>query len=430
MLNDTTIRRVTAREILDSRGNPTVEAEVHLACGAVGRGAVPSGASTGRYEALEKRDEDPHRYGGKGVLLAVNAVCGPLHDALCGTDARDQAAVDERILKADGSPDKSNLGANATLAVSIAAAKAAAHARQLPLYQSLGGINAVTLPLPMMNILNGGAHAANSLDVQEYMILPVGAESFGEAVRICAEVYHTLKAVLKEKGLATGVGDEGGFAPDCADDAEELELILQAVEQAGYRPGKDIVLALDAAASEWRTAQGYHQPKSGLQFQRAGLIDHWAQLCENYPIVSIEDPLGEEDWEGWDQITHQLGRRIQLVGDDLFVTNTQRLARGIEQGCGNSILIKPNQIGTLTETINAVHMARSAGFSAIMSHRSGETADTTIADLAVGLNTGLIKTGAPCRAERTEKYNRLLRIEQQLGSRAVWPGGRLLAGRR
>ena len=430
MQNEYIIQQVTGRDILDSRGNPTVEAEVHLAGGAVGRASVPSGASTGQHEAVERRDEDPHRYGGKGVLVAVNGVCGPLQDALRGIDVRDQTAVDERILQADGSADKSNLGANATLAVSLAAARAAAAAQQLPLYRLLGGANAVTLPLPMMNILNGGAHAANDLDVQEYMILPVGAGSFGEALRMGVEVYHALKAVLREKGLATAVGDEGGFAPDCADDAHAIELILQAVEQAGYRPGKDILLALDAAASEWRTENGYRQPKSGNQFQRAGLIDYWAHLCEDYPIASIEDPLGEEDWEGWGLLTHQLGRRVQLVGDDLFVTNTARLRRGMEEGCGNSILVKPNQIGTLSQTIGAVQLARSNGYSAIISHRSGETSDTTIADLAVGLNTGLIKTGAPCRAERTEKYNRLLRIEQQLGDLAVWPGGRMLSGRR
>ena len=431
MRDDFLIENVTAREILDSRANPTVEAEVTLTCGVTARGAAPSGASTGQYEALEKRDRDETRYGGKGVRRAVEAVRGPLCSALLGLDARDTAAVDHALLQADGTADKSNYGANALLAVSIAAARAAAGALELPLYRFLGGVSGCTLPLPMMNILNGGAHAANSLDVQEYMILPAGAGSFAEAVRMCAEVYHALQGVLREKGLATAVGDEGGFAPDCADDAEALELILQAIETAHYRPGKDVYLALDAAASEWKTngSGQYRQPKSGQQYQSACLADYWAQLCAEYPIVSIEDPLDEEDWDGWRELTATLGRRVQLVGDDLFVTNTDRLQKGIAAGCANAILVKPNQIGTLTETMSAVRLARRAGYAAILSHRSGETADTTIADLAVGLNAGLIKTGAPCRAERTEKYNRLLRIEEQLAG-GIWPGGSALAGAR
>lgn len=431
MRDDFLIENVTAREILDSRANPTVEAEVTLTCGVTARGAAPSGASTGQYEALEKRDRDETRYGGKGVRRAVEAVRGPLCSALLGLDARDTAAVDHALLRADGTADKSNYGANALLAVSIAAARAAAGALELPLYRFLGGVSGCTLPLPMMNILNGGAHAANSLDVQEYMILPAGAGSFAEAVRMCSEIYHALQGVLREKGLATAVGDEGGFAPDCADDAEALELILQAIEIAHYRPGKDVYLALDAAASEWKTngSGQYRQPKSGQQYQSACLADYWAQLCAEYPIVSIEDPLDEEDWDGWRELTATLGRRVQLVGDDLFVTNTDRLQKGIAAGCANAILVKPNQIGTLTETMSAVRLARRAGYAAILSHRSGETADTTIADLAVGLNAGLIKTGAPCRAERTEKYNRLLRIEEQLAG-GVWPGGSALAGAR
>lgn len=430
MRDDFLIEHVTAREILDSRANPTVEAEVTLACGVKARGTAPSGASTGQFEALEKRDGDPARYGGKGVQQAVQAVKGPLCRALLGVDARETAEVDGILRQADGTADKSRCGANALLAVSIAAARAAAGALELPLYRFLGGVSGMTLPLPMMNILNGGAHAANNLDVQEFMILPAGAGSFSEAVRMCAEIYQALQAVLRRKGLAAGVGDEGGFAPDCADDAQALELILQAVETAGYRPGKDVVLALDAAASEWKCENGgYRQPKSGRQYQSAALADYWAQLCNEYPIVSIEDPLDEEDWEGWRELTRQLGRQVQLVGDDLFVTNTGRLKKGIEEGCANAILIKPNQIGTLSETMSAVRMARRAGYAAILSHRSGETADTTIADLAVGLNAGLIKTGAPCRAERTEKYNRLLRIEEQLAGSGVWPGGSALAGR-
>ena len=431
MRDDFLIENVTAREILDSRANPTVEAEVTLTCGVTARGAAPSGASTGQYEALDTRARDAPRYGGKGGRRAVEAVRGPLCSALLGLDARDTAAVDHALLRADGTADKSNYGANALLAVSIAAARAAAGALELPLYRFLGGVSGCTLPLPMMNILNGGAHAANSLDVQEYMILPAGAGSFAEAVRMCAEVYHALQGVLREKGLATAVGDEGGFAPDCADDAEALELILQAIETAHYRPGKDVYLALDAAASEWKTngSGQYRQPKSGQQYQSACLADYWAQLCAEYPIVSIEDPLDEEDWDGWRELTATLGRRVQLVGDDLFVTNTDRLQKGIAAGCANAILVKPNQIGTLTETMSAVRLARRAGYAAILSHRSGETADTTIADLAVGLHAGLIKTGAPCRAERTEKYNRLLRIEEQLAG-GVWPGGSALAGAR
>ena len=429
MREDYLIEAVTAQEILDSRGNPTIEAEVRLLGGAVGYGAAPSGASTGRFEALELRDGDAARYNGKGVLRAVQAVREPLQAALYGLDARDTAAVDDALLRADGTADKSRCGANAVLAVSIAAAKAAANALELPLYRFVGGTNGVTMPLPMMNVLNGGAHAANNLDVQEFMILPVGAESFDHAVQLCAEVYHSLRRVLHQKGLTTAVGDEGGFAPDCDGNTGALELLLQAVEQAGYRPGTDVVFALDAAASEWKSDHGYRQPKSGQQYHSGCLADYWTHLCEEYPIVSIEDPLDEEDWEGWKQLTRTLGGRVQLVGDDLFVTNTARLQKGIQTGCGNAILVKPNQIGTLSETMSAVRMAHRAGYAAILSHRSGETADTTIADLAVGLNTGLIKTGAPCRGERTAKYNRLLRIARQLDGAAVWPRGGALAGR-
>ncbi|MCI2046439.1 MAG: phosphopyruvate hydratase [Faecalibacterium sp.] len=417
------IEEIVAREILDSRGNPTVEAEVRLSGGAAGRGAAPSGASTGRHEALEKRDGVAGRYGGKGTREAAATAAGALFSAVRGLDARDTAAVDAALCKADGTPDKSCYGANAILAVSIAAAKAAAGALGVPLYRFLGGVSATTMPVPLMNILNGGAHAANGLDVQEFMVMPAGAACFADALRMGAEIYHALAAVLKEKNLATAVGDEGGFAPACADETEALELILLGIEKAGYRPGRDCVLALDAAASEWAKASGngYAMPKSGRRFTAQELIAHWAQLCRDYPIVSLEDPLGEEDWPAWQELTQQLGPTVQLVGDDLFVTNTTLLEKGIRQGVANAILIKPNQIGTLSETMAAVRMARRAGYAAILSHRSGETADTTIADLAVGLNAGQIKSGAPCRAERTEKYNRLLRIEGELGAAAIWP---------
>ena len=425
-MNERTITQVTGREILDSRGNPTVEAEVTLADGAVGRGCAPSGASTGEFEALELRDGDKGRYLGKGVTKAVENVNTVIADAIVGMDASDIYAVDAAMLAADGTEDKSHLGANAILAVSIAACRAAAASLGLPLYRFLGGAAARRLPVPMMNILNGGAHAANTVDTQEFMILPVGAPSFKEALRMCAEVFHALQAILKSRGLAASVGDEGGFAPDLAGDEEAIETILAAVERAGYKPGADFMLALDAASSEWKDpvkGKGHYKlPKAGAEYTSSELIAHWKSLVEKYPILSIEDGLDEEDWEGWQELTRELGGRVQLVGDDLFVTNTRRLARGIGLGCGNAILIKPNQIGTVSETLEAIQMAQKAGYAAIASHRSGETADTTIADLAVALGTGQIKTGAPSRGERVAKYNRLLRIEEELGPAAVYPG--------
>ena len=418
------IEKVVGREIIDSRGNPTVEAEVYLADGTVGRGAAPSGASTGEFEALELRDGNKDRFGGKGVSKAVGNINTTINEALKGIDASDIYAVDGAMLAADGTKDKSNHGANAILAVSIAAVRAAATALQIPLYRLLGGVNGNRLPVPMMNILNGGAHAANTVDVQELMIMPAGAPSFKEGLRWCTEVFHALAALLKERGLATSVGDEGGFAPDLGSDEEAIECILEAVEKAGYKPGEDFVLAMDAASSEWKSATKgeYLLPKSGRKFTSAELIEHWKQLCEKYPIYSIEDGLDEEDWEGWQQLTKELGDTVQLVGDDLFVTNTERLSKGIKLGCGNSILIKLNQIGSVSETLEAIKMAHNAGYTAVTSHRSGETEDTTIADLAVALNTCQIKTGAPSRSERVAKYNQLLRIEEQLGNAAVYPG--------
>lgn len=418
------IEKVVGREIIDSRGNPTVEAEVYLADGTVGRGAAPSGASTGEFEALELRDGNKDRFGGKGVSKAVENINTTINEALKGIDASDIYAVDGAMLAADGTKDKSNLGANAILAVSIAAVRAVATALQIPLYRLLGGVNGNRLPVPMMNILNGGAHAANTVDVQEFMIMPAGAPSFKEGLRWCTEVFHALAALLKERGLATSVGDEGGFAPDLGSDEEAIECILEAVEKAGYKPGEDFVLAMDAASSEWKSATKgeYLLPKSGRKFTSAELIEHWKQLCEKYPIYSIEDGLDEEDWEGWQQLTKELGDKVQLVGDDLFVTNTERLSKGIKLGCGNSILIKLNQIGSVSETLEAIKMAHNAGYTAVTSHRSGETEDTTIADLAVALNTCQIKTGAPSRSERVAKYNQLLRIEEQLGNAAVYPG--------
>ena len=415
---------VHAREILDSRGNPTIEVEVTTASGYFGRAMVPSGASTGEREALELRDQDKSRFGGKGVLKAVNNINTVINDVLCGVDAFDTYKVDAAMIEADGTEDKSKLGANAILAVSIAAARAAAQSLNIPLYRFLGGANGNRLPVPMMNILNGGAHAANTVDVQEFMIMPAGAPSFKEGLRWCAEVFHALAALLKERKLATSVGDEGGFAPDLGSDEEAIECILEAVEKAGYKPGEDFVLAMDAASSEWKSATKgeYLLPKSGRKFTSAELIEHWKQLCEKYPIYSIEDGLDEEDWEGWQQLTKELGDTVQLVGDDLFVTNTERLSKGIKLGCGNSILIKLNQIGSVSETLEAIKMAHNAGYTAVTSHRSGETEDTTIADLAVALNTCQIKTGAPSRSERVAKYNQLLRIEEQLGNAAVYPG--------
>ena len=419
------IEKVVGREILDSRGNPTVEAEVTLVDGTVARGTAPSGASTGEFEALELRDGDKARYLGKGVTKAVENINTVINETITGMDASDLYAVDKAMIAADGTKDKSNLGANAILAVSIATARAAATALDIPLYRFLGGVSGTRLPVPMMNILNGGAHATNTVDTQEFMIMPVGAPSFKEALRWCAEVFHNLAKILKSKGLATSVGDEGGFAPNLSSDDETIETILEAVKAAGYEPGRDFMIAMDAASSEWKSEKGkgfYHQPKSGKDFTSDELIQHWADLVEKYPIISIEDALDEEDWEGWQKLTAKLGGKVQLVGDDLFVTNTERLKKGIELGCGNSILIKLNQIGSVSETLEAIQMAHNAGYTAISSHRSGETADTTIADLAVALNTCQIKTGAPSRSERVAKYNQLLRIEEELGDSAVYPG--------
>ena len=418
------IEKVVGREILDSRGNPTVEAEVYLSDGTVARGTAPSGASTGEFEALELRDGDKSRYIGKGVTKAVENINTVINDTIVGMDASDIYAIDKAMIDADGTKDKSNLGANAILAVSIATARAAASSLDISLYKFLGGISGNRLPVPMMNILNGGAHAANTVDVQEFMIMPVGAPSFKEALRWCAEVFHSLAALLKSKGLATSVGDEGGFAPNLESDEEAIQYILEAVKNAGYEPGKDFMIAMDAASSEWKsgTKGEYILPKAGTKFTSVQLIEHWKQLVEKYPIISIEDALDEEDWEGWQQLTNELGDKVQLVGDDLFVTNTERLSKGIELGCGNSILIKLNQIGSVSETLEAIKLAHKAGYTAIASHRSGETADTTIADLAVALNTCQIKTGAPSRSERVAKYNQLLRIEEELGNSAVYPG--------
>ncbi len=418
------IEKVVGREIIDSRGNPTVEAQVTLTDGTVALGAAPSGASTGEFEALELRDGDKTRYQGKGVQKAVANINGVINDRLKGMDASDIYGVDQAMIAADGTKDKSNLGANAILAVSIACARAAAASLGIPLYRFLGGISGNRLPVPMMNILNGGAHAANTVDVQEFMIMPAGAPSFKEGLRWCTEVFHSLQSLLKSRGLATSVGDEGGFAPDLQSDEEAIQYILEAVKLAGYEPGKDFVLAMDAASSEWKGSKKgeYILPKCKKTFTSAELVEHWKNLCEKYPICSIEDGLDEEDWEGWQMMTKELGGKVQLVGDDLFVTNTERLKKGIELGCGNSILIKLNQIGSVSETLEAIKMAHKAGYTAIASHRSGETEDTTIADLAVALNTCQIKTGAPSRSERVAKYNQLLRIEEELGESACYPG--------
>ena len=418
------IEKVIGREILDSRGNPTVEAEVTLTDGTVAKGCAPSGASTGEFEALELRDGDKKRYNGKGVLKAVENINTIIADTIVGMDVSNLYAIDHAMIAAAGTKDKSKLGANAILAVSIACARAASKALGIPLYRFLGGVNANRLPVPMMNILNGGAHAANTVDVQEFMIMPVGAKTFKEALRQCAEVFHALASLLKEKGLATSVGDEGGFAPNLKDDEEVIQYILEAINRAGYEPGKDFMIAMDAAASEWKGSKKgeYVLPKAGTKYTSDKLIAHWKELVDKYPIISIEDALDEEDWEGWKKLTKELGDKIQLVGDDLFVTNTERLSKGIECGCGNSILIKLNQIGTVSETLEAIKMAHKAGYTAISSHRSGETSDTTIADLAVALNTCQIKTGAPSRSERVEKYNRLLCIEEELKESAMYPG--------
>ncbi len=420
------IEKVIGREILDSRGNPTVECEVTLADGTVGRGMAPSGASTGEFEALELRDKDKNRYLGKGVTKAVDNINGPIAKAIIGMDASDIYAIDAAMIKVDGTKDKSKLGANAILATSIACARAASIALDIPLYRFLGGVNANRLPVPMMNILNGGAHADSAVDTQEFMIMPVGAPSFKEALRWCAEVFHNLKALIKKMNDVTAVGDEGGFAPNSLkSDEEAIEKILEAIKAAGFEPGKDFMIAMDAAASEWKSEKGkgfYHQPKSGKDFTTDELIAHWEALVDKYPIISIEDGLDEEDWDGWKKMTEKIGHKVQLVGDDLFVTNTERLSKGIKNGCGNSILIKLNQIGSVSETLEAIKMAHKAGYTAISSHRSGETEDTTIADLAVALNTCQIKTGAPSRTERVAKYNQLLRIEEELGASAVYPG--------
>lgn len=418
------IEKVIGREIIDSRGNPTVEAEVWLADGTIGRGAAPSGASTGEFEALELRDGDKSRFGGKGVSKAVENINTTINEVLAGMDASDIYAVDAAMLKADGTKDKSSLGANAILAVSIAAARAAAISLDVPLYRFLGGVSGNKLPVPMMNILNGGAHAANTVDVQEFMIMPAGAPSFKEGLRWCTEVFHALQALLKSKGLATSVGDEGGFAPDLASDEEAIQYILEAIEKAGYQPGRDFVLAMDAASSEWKGSKKgeYKLPKCGKVFTSEELVEHWKQLVEKYPIYSIEDGLDEEDWEGWQHMTKELGGKVQLVGDDLFVTNTRILREGIQKGIANSILIKINQIGTLTETFAAIEMAKRAGYTAVVSHRSGETEDSTIADIAVGTNALQIKTGSMSRSDRIAKYNQLLRIEEDLGEVASYPG--------
>ncbi|MDO5299666.1 MAG: phosphopyruvate hydratase [Clostridia bacterium] len=416
----TEIISVLGREVLDSRGNPTVEAEVRLCGGVTCTAIAPSGASTGKFEALELRDKDMQLYGGKGVTRACKNVSVAIDKALRGMDAADLFAIDNALIALDGTDNKSVLGANATLAVSMACAKAAASAQGIALYRFLGGAQGITLPMPMMNILNGGAHASNGLDVQEFMIMPVGAETFRGALRMCAEVYHALAALLRKKSLSTGVGDEGGFAPEIEQETQAIELILEAITRAGYAAGTDFVLALDAAASEWKQKTGYKMPKSRRSFTAHELTEHWRELITQYPIRSIEDPLGEEDWPAWQAMTVALGGSCQLVGDDLFVTNVSRLQKGITMGCANAILLKPNQIGTLSETIRALQLARQNGFKTIVSHRSGESEDTTIADLAVALNAGQIKTGAPCRSERVSKYNRLLRIEDALGSAAVF----------
>ena len=414
------IEKVIGREIMDSRGNPTVEAEVYLADGTVARGTAPSGASTGEFEALELRDGDKSRYLGKGVQKAVENINTIINEAIRGLDASDIYAIDKAMIEADGTKDKSKLGANAILAVSIACCRAAATALDIPLYRFLGGVSGNRLPVPMMNIVNGGCHALSSgLDVQEFMVMPVGAPSFKEGLRWCSEVFHALASILKERGLATSVGDEGGFAPALASDEEAIETILEAVKKAGYEPGKDFMIAMDAASSEWKTKEKgkYKLPKAGTVYTSEELIEHWKKLVEKFPIISIEDALDEEDWEGWKKLTAELGDKVQLVGDDLFVTNTKRLSKGISLGCGNSILIKLNQIGSVSETLEAIKMAHEAGYTAIASHRSGETEDTTIADLAVALNTCQIKTGAPSRSERVAKYNQLYALKNSLAVR-------------
>ncbi len=404
---------VFAREVMDSRGNPTVEAEVHTE-DSVGRAIVPSGASTGAFEAVELRDGDKARYSGKGVKTAVSNVNEKISEALIGLNVLDQRVLDHKMCEMDGTDNKSVLGANAILAVSLAAARAAANSLEIPLFQYIGGVNAHTLPVPMMNILNGGAHANNNVDIQEFMIMPFGAGSFRQGLRWCSEVFYALKKLLSDMGNTTAVGDEGGFAPNLKSDEEALSLIVKAIESAGYKPGEDFKLAIDAASTEWVKKDGYLLPKSGIKRTAAEMVDYWEGLCTRYPIFSIEDGLGEEDWDGWQILTERLGNKIQLVGDDLFVTNPKRLARGIQSNVANSILVKVNQIGTLTETLDAVELAHKNGYTAVISHRSGETEDTTIADIAVAVNSGQIKTGAPSRTDRVAKYNQLLRIEEEL----------------
>ncbi len=418
----TTIMNVYAREVLDSRGNPTVEVEVILESGAMGRAIVPSGASTGAHEAVELRDKDKERYLGKGVLKAVQNVNDVIAPHIEGMDALDQVAIDHALIQLDGTPNKGNLGANAILGVSMAVARAAADALGVPLYAYLGGFNSKVLPVPMMNILNGGAHADNNVDIQEFMIMPVGADSLREAVRMGAEIFHNLKVVLKEKGYATGVGDEGGFAPNLSSNEEALQTIVAAIERAGYKPGADVMLALDVASTELYKDGKYHFAGEGVTRTSEEMIAFYEELVSKYPVISIEDGLSEDDWEGWKLLTVRLGHKVQLVGDDLFVTNTERLAQGIEKGVGNSILVKVNQIGTLTETFDAIEMAKRAGYTAVISHRSGETEDTTIADIAVATGAGQIKTGAPSRTDRVAKYNQLIRIEDELDFTAQYPG--------
>ncbi len=418
------IEKIQAREILDSRGNPTIEVEVWTDSGHMGRAAVPSGASTGAHEAVELRDGDKKRYLGKGVLNAVEHVNTTIDEELRGGLVTDQTLIDNVLISLDGTPNKSNFGANAILGVSLAVAKAAADLLELPLYRYVGGVSANTLPVPLMNILNGGAHADNKVDVQEFMIMPVGAENFAEGLRMGTEVFHNLKAVLKKRGLSTNVGDEGGFAPDLKSNEDALKLVMEAIEKAGYTPGKDVVLALDCASTEFYNSKKkrYTLESTGKDLSSDDLVAMWVDWAKRYPIVSIEDGMAEDDWKGWKTLTEELGDRVQLVGDDLFVTNTKRLSQGIEQGIANSILVKVNQIGTLTETIEAVDMAHRAGYTSIMSHRSGETEDSTIADLAVALNCGMIKTGSASRSDRIAKYNQLLRIEEELDAIAKYPG--------
>lgn len=413
---------IFAREILDSRGNPTVEVDVILEDGSFGRAAVPSGASTGAYEAVELRDEDKNRFMGKGVMKAVTNINTVIAPALLDADALDQVAVDRKLIELDGTSNKGKLGANAILGVSLAVAKAAAAYLGLPLYRYIGGVNAKELPVPMMNILNGGKHADNNVDIQEFMIVPVGASSFTEALRMGTEVFHSLKSVLKKKGYNTAVGDEGGFAPNLSSNAEALEVIVEAIHLAGYKPGEDINLALDVAATELYKDGAYHLAGEGLTKSSAQMVEYYAELAKKYPIISIEDGLSEDDWEGWQEMTRVLGQKLQIVGDDLFVTNTEKLIRGIQMGVGNSILVKVNQIGTLTETLNTIEMAKKAGYTAVVSHRSGETEDVTIADLVVAVNAGQIKTGAPSRTDRVAKYNQLLRIEEELDDSAIYKG--------